>query len=74
MVDVRKFSEIDLYGMLGIEITATESEVDFNSYFPPFRLICRQNSNNLFLSDQKSIPKESIGLPSGQESRQSKGG
>lgn len=27
MVDVKKFSEIDLYGLLGIEIGATEAEV-----------------------------------------------
>lgn len=30
MVDVRKFSDIDLYGLLEIEITATESEVCLN--------------------------------------------
>lgn len=27
MVDVKKFSEIDLYGLIGIEISATEIEV-----------------------------------------------
>lgn len=28
MVDVKKFSNIDLYGLIGVEISATESEVN----------------------------------------------
>lgn len=28
MVDVKKFSNIDLYGLIGVEFTATESEVN----------------------------------------------
>lgn len=27
MVDVKKFSELDLYGLIGVEITANETEV-----------------------------------------------
>lgn len=28
MVDVKKFSNIDLYGLIGVEFNATESEVN----------------------------------------------
>lgn len=28
MVDIKKFSDIDLYGLIGVEISATESEVN----------------------------------------------
>lgn len=30
MVDVKKFSNIDLYGLIGVDITATETEVSDN--------------------------------------------
>lgn len=30
MVDVKKFSELDLYKLVGVEHTATESEVNKN--------------------------------------------
>lgn len=32
MVDVKKFSEIDLYGLLGVEINATQTEVSVTKY------------------------------------------
>lgn len=38
MVDIKKFSEIDLYKLIGVEITANENEVSLNIIF---------HSNNL---------------------------
>ena len=32
MVDVKKFSELDLYKLVGVEQTATESEVSKNKW------------------------------------------
>lgn len=48
MVDVKKFTNIDLYGLLGIEIGATENEVNKLSFKP--------NSN----STTEKIPFDSI--------------
>lgn len=31
MVDIKKFSNIDLYGLLGVEISATDKEVSNQS-------------------------------------------
>lgn len=33
MVDVKKFSNIDLYGLIGVEIGATEKEVNKRFFF-----------------------------------------
>lgn len=30
MVDIKKFSNIDLYGLIGVEFTATENDVSRN--------------------------------------------
>lgn len=43
MVDVKKFLDKDLYGMLGIEITAEEAEVKKNSSVITFERVSQPN-------------------------------
>lgn len=47
MVDIKKFTNMDLYGMLGVEIAATDSDVSnlFQLYQTKFIFRARQDIN-----------------------------
>lgn len=63
-MDVKKFSNIDLYGLLGVEISATESEV--NQFFISTKLETKESQYSRYFAylDPKSISKKSVSMPS----------
>lgn len=70
MVDVKKFLDRDLYGLLAIDISAEEPEVSNNKLPVPLK----PNQSLSLTADPQSIPQKGAGMPSGQEPRQPEGG
>lgn len=61
MVDFKKFSDIDLYMVIGVEITATEAEVSKQIKISRIKLLMSQIIEIL---DTKIISQKSSGMSS----------